>query len=110
MNFPKILADLRKDKGLSQGDLTDLSGVSREMISKYERGEALPSLDAAKKLADALGVSLDFLVGEGVNSKFDKKTMKRLQDIELLNTEDKGHLFAIIDAFLRDTKAKKAYS
>ena len=45
------------------------------MISKYERGEAVPSIEAAKKIADAYEVSLD-LVGEGVNSKWDKKTLK----------------------------------
>ena len=54
------------------------------MIGKYERGEAVPSLDAAKKIADALEVSLDYLVGEGVNAKVDKKALKRLQEIELL--------------------------
>ncbi|WP_262485836.1 helix-turn-helix domain-containing protein [Cyclobacterium lianum] len=56
-------------------------GASREIIGKYERGDAVPFIEAAKKIADAFGVSLDFLVGEGVNSSFDKKTLKRLQDI-----------------------------
>jgi ribosome-binding protein aMBF1 (putative translation factor) len=46
------------------------------MIGKYERCEAVPSLDAAKKLADALEVSLDYLAGEGINSSFDKKHSK----------------------------------
>jgi transcriptional regulator with XRE-family HTH domain len=48
------------------GVLADNSGVSRVMIGKYERGEAVPSIDAAKKIADALEVSLDNLVGEGL--------------------------------------------
>ncbi len=39
------------------------SGVSRVMIGKYERGEAVPSIGAAKKIADAFEVSLDYLVG-----------------------------------------------
>ena len=109
MNFYKILVELRKQKNLSQGDLADMSGVSREMISKYERNEALPSLDAAKKLADALEVSLDYLVGEGINSKFDKKTLKRLQDIEKLDQDTKDKMYFFIDTVLRDTKAKQAY-
>lgn len=45
------------------------------MIGKYERGEAIPSIDAAKKIADALEVSLDYLVGEGINSKLDKQAL-----------------------------------
>lgn len=39
-----IIAPLRKEKGLSQTDLVTKSGTSREMISKYERGEAVPSI------------------------------------------------------------------
>ncbi|WP_452598507.1 hypothetical protein [Pontimicrobium sp. MEBiC01747] len=38
------------------------------------------------------------------------KGVERLQDFELLNEQYKGHLFALLDAFLRDAKAKKAYS
>jgi hypothetical protein len=35
---------------------------------------------------------------------------QRLQDFELLTEEDKNHLFALLDAFLRDAKTKKAYA
>jgi transcriptional regulator with XRE-family HTH domain len=46
-------------------------------INKYERGEAVPSIEAAKKIADAFEVSLDYLVGEGINSKFDKENSEK---------------------------------
>jgi len=36
--------------------------------------------------------------------------MKRLQDMQVLNEEDKKHLFALMDAFLRDFKTRQAYS
>lgn len=100
MNTSTIIVNLRKEKGWSQGDLATRSGVSREMIGKYERGDAVPSIEAAKKIADAFAVSLDYLVGQGVNSKFDKKTLKRLEDIERLDAQDRGHLLALMDAFL----------
>jgi len=38
----------------------------------------------------------------------DKKTVKRMQDIECLKDDDKKHLFAIVDAFLRDATTRKA--
>jgi transcriptional regulator with XRE-family HTH domain len=60
------------------------------MIGKYERAEALPSIEAAKKIADAFQVSLDYHVGEGHNAAFDKATVKRLQDIQKLSAEEKG--------------------
>lgn len=105
-----VIGNLRKEKNWSQTDLANESKVSREMISKYERGIAIPSVDAAKKIADAFGVSLDYLVGEGINASFDKKTLKRLQEIEDMNSEFKGHLFSIIDSVIRDYKTQQAYS
>jgi len=110
MNTGKIIADLREKKEWSQTDLADKSNVSRVMIGKYERGEAVPSIEAAKKIADALGVSLDYLVGEGVNSKFDKRTLKRLQDLELLEEDKKKTLLDLIDTYIRDSKARQAYT
>lgn len=110
MNTGKIIADLREEKGWSQTELANQSTVSREMIGKYERGEAVPSIEAAKKIADAFGVSLDYLVGEGVNSKFDKKTLKRLQDLQLLDDEKRKTLFDLIDTYIRDAKTRKAFT
>jgi transcriptional regulator with XRE-family HTH domain len=110
MNTGKIITDLRKEKDWSQTDLANKSGVSREMIGKYERGEAVPSIEAAKKIADSLEVSLDYLVGEGINAKFDKKTLSRFQDLEHLEEDKKKTLFDIIDTYIRDAKARKAYA
>jgi hypothetical protein len=55
-------------------------------------------------------VSLDYLVGEGVNSKFDKKTLKRLHDLEALEEEKKKTLYDLMDTYIRDAKARKAYA
>ena len=110
MNISKIIADLRDKKGWSQTDLADKSEVSRVMIGKYERGEAVPSIDAAKKIADALEVSLDYLVGEGMNAHFDKKTLKRLEELELLEDDKKKTLYDLIDTYIRDAKARRAYA
>lgn len=110
MNTGKIIADLRDKKGMSQSDLADKSGVSRVMIGKYERGEAAPSIDAAKKIADALEVSLDNLVGEGIYKGFDKKTLQRFKDLEYLEDEKKKTLFDLIDTYIRDAKGRKAFA
>jgi transcriptional regulator with XRE-family HTH domain len=109
-NIAKIITELREEKGWPQTDLAKESNVSREIIGKYERGEAVPSIDFAKRIADALGVSLDYLVGEGVNASFDKKTLTRLQEIENLQDKDREHVLALLDAFLRDVRTKKAYA
>lgn len=109
METGRIIANLREQRNWSQTDLADNSGVSRVMIGKYERGEAIPSIEAAKKIADAFDVSLDYLVGVGINSKFDKKTLKRLQELEDLDEEKKKILLDLIDTYIRDYKASQAY-
>ena len=80
-----------------------------DIIGKYERDEVKPSVEVAAKIADALEVSLDFLVGK-TNVEIDAKALKRLQDIQKLNDNDKATVFEMVDAFLRDRKAKKAYA
>jgi len=104
------ISELRKAKGWSQGELANKVNASREAIGKYERNEAVPSVETAKNIADVFDVSLDYLVGDALKPSFDKRMVERLQDFELLTEEDKNHLFALLDAFLRDAKTKKAYA
>ena len=77
---------------------------------EYERGEAVPSIDAAKKIADALEVSLDNLVGEDLHNGFDKKTLKRFQELEHLEDVKKKILYDLIDIYIRDAKGRKTYA
>jgi transcriptional regulator with XRE-family HTH domain len=104
------ITELRKQQNWSQSKLANQINASREAIGKYERNEAVPSVDTAKNIADIFDVSLDYLVGDALKPSFDKRMTQRLQDFELLTEEDKNHLFALLDAFLRDAKTKKAYA
>ncbi len=110
MKTGKIITALRDKKNWNQSDLADKSGVSKVMIGKYERDEAAPSIDAAKKIADALEVSLDNLVGEGLLDGMDKKNIQRLKELELLDQQKKETLFDLMDTYIRDAKARKAYA
>ncbi len=65
-----------------------------------------PSIETAKKLADALEVSLDYQGGEGELRVLDKRTLKRLEDIELLPNEDRNHIFYTLDNLIKDQLKK----
>ena len=110
MNIGNKIIELRKGKSWSQTDLSKEVGVSREIIGRYERDEVSPSLDTAHKIADALNTTLDYLVGEKIASSFDKKTVKRIQDIEQLDKDTKDKVFFVIDNIIQNTKAKQAYN
>ncbi|MEM9859850.1 MAG: RstR family transcriptional repressor [Bacteroidota bacterium] len=110
MNIGAKITTLRKDKSWSQTDLSKLVGVSREIIGRYERNEVLPSIEVAKKIADAFEVSLDYLAGEGVNAAFDKETLRLIEDIENLEPAIKEKLLYMANAIIRDAKTRKAYA
>lgn len=61
--FPQRLKKLRERRRMSRGVLGELCGLSKSAISRYERGERIPSLTDAALLADYFGVSLDYLCG-----------------------------------------------
>jgi transcriptional regulator with XRE-family HTH domain len=66
--FAERLKDLRLLKSISQQDVADFLGVDRTVVSHWERGMRVPSLEVAYTLADYFDVSLDYLVGRSDNS------------------------------------------
>jgi transcriptional regulator with XRE-family HTH domain len=112
INLAKRLHHLRKEKGLSQPELGKLIGTSGAIIGRYERDEMTPSVDVAKKLADALDVTMDYLVANKSlpNALQDKAMMKRWQQLDSLNQDDKDRVLSVIDSLVRDAKARQAYS
>ncbi len=63
MEFRESLIRIRRARGMSQGELAVLAGVSRQAVSKWETGESLPDLARLSALAEGLGLSLDALCG-----------------------------------------------
>ena len=63
MELRERLAQTRKARGLSQEELAAQVGVSRQAVSKWETGDALPDLPKLLALADTLHMSVDALCG-----------------------------------------------
>ena len=63
MIFAHRLKERRKELGMTQLELAKKSRVYGNSIGHYEAGRCEPTLDRAKCLAQALGVSLDYLAG-----------------------------------------------
>ncbi len=109
MNFGDNVMLLRKKKKLSQSALGKIIGTSGDVIGRYERGDITPSIDVVSKIADALEVSVDYLIGK-TNLLLDKDAVDRLVKISELNNDNKSFILNMIDMALRDFKTKKAYS
>ncbi|WP_413513490.1 XRE family transcriptional regulator [Myroides odoratus] len=74
-------------------------------IGRYKHNEIKPSIEITTVLAEALQISLDYLVGV-TDILLDKNIVNRVLDIQRLNEEDKKHVFALLDAFIKQRKLK----
>ncbi len=108
MGFGLRLATLRKEKKMAQGELANMIDIHANVLGRYEREEAKPSIDTAAKLADALGVSLDYLIGR-TDIEMDMSIRDKILTIQRLPEEEKQHIVFAIDALIRDAKARQAY-
>ena len=72
------LATLRKENGYSQDQLAERLGLSRQAVSKWERGEANPDTDNLIALAKLYHISLDelLLTDDGHSKETDKESIK----------------------------------
>ena len=60
--FKDKIVQLRKINQMTQEDVAEAVGVSRQAVAKWESGESIPDLDKSRLLAETFGVSLDDLV------------------------------------------------
>ena len=80
MDFGDNMMLIRKKKGLSQAALGKSIGTSGDVVGRYERGDIKPSIEVVVKIADALEVSVDYLIGK-TDLQLDRDAVQRLVDI-----------------------------
>ncbi|MFW5804745.1 MAG: helix-turn-helix domain-containing protein [bacterium] len=108
MDFGQNMMLIRKQKRLSQAALGNIIGTSGDVVGRYERGDITPSIDVVAKIAEALEVSIDYLIGK-TKIQIDREAINRLESISDLSDENKQFVLNLIDMALRDFKTKKAY-
>jgi transcriptional regulator with XRE-family HTH domain len=113
--FGQRLKKLRQEKGYSQSELSNLVELHYTNLGKYERGQAKPSAEMLKKLAETLSVSTDYLYnGKQENAAMadlkDKELLELFQKTEKLNDEDKFVIKKLLISFLKNKEIEKMYS
>lgn len=63
MHIYKNMVEMRKQQGLTQGEVAGILGITRQQYQLYESGKREILLHLMIKLADYYGVSMDYLVG-----------------------------------------------
>ena len=103
MSLSQAIAKLRTENDLSQQELADRLFVSRDLISKWERGERIPVFRTVEKIAETFGVPVDRLC--------DRRALlvRELEDcLPDGSAYEDGKLTAILDRFLRRVSPRTA--
>jgi transcriptional regulator with XRE-family HTH domain len=111
-SFGQRLKEVREAKGFTKEKFGKLVKIHYSQIGRYERGEASPSADALKKMANALDVSTDYLMNGttadmAAENIADKALMNQFNRISELSEENKTVVSKLIDAFLFQQEMKK---
>ncbi|EHJ01172.1 helix-turn-helix domain protein [Clostridium sp. DL-VIII] len=75
MGFAANLKSLRQERHISQEELAEIIGVSRQAVSKWEQGSSYPEIEKLIILSKELNVSLDYLMLGEMNSTESKETL-----------------------------------
>jgi transcriptional regulator with XRE-family HTH domain len=76
--FPERLRVARESRQLSQSKLAERAGLQVSAVSHFETGNRKPSFDNLRRLADALNVTTDYLLGRVSQMELTKGTADRL--------------------------------
>lgn len=109
MNLGEHISLLRKRKKISQARLGQEIGTSGDIIGRYERNLMIPSIGVIIKIADALEVSIDYLVGK-ISQEIDHEITEKLIEVAQLPKEKRQYIIGLVDMCLRDFKTSQAYS
>mgnify|MGYP000096835066 CR=1 FL=1 len=110
MTFGERILSLRKKNKWSQDELAKKIGTSAPIIGRYERNEIKPSIDTAKNIADALEVTIDYLIGGSDTMVMDKDLIQKIEDILKMKDEDRNQVFYLLDMAISYHKTKQAFA
>lgn len=108
-NLGHRVAQLRKQCGMSQTDLAKVVGVSYAQLGRYETKGTQPPAEVLKKIAEALGTTVDYLISGDKDEKAqatlrDAELLQQFRAVEQMNEKDKSTIKDIIDAFIKRSK------
>jgi transcriptional regulator with XRE-family HTH domain len=111
-SFADRLRDLRKAKRLSQTELGKLVDLHYTHIGRYERAISMPAADTLQRLAEALGVSADYLLegntDDAAKADFkDRELLRQFQEVERLSDDEKSVVKKLLEAFLMKKQLEK---
>lgn len=107
------IRQLRRERDFSREKLGEEIGIHWQTIGLYEKDDSIPSALILKKIADAFGVTTDYLLtGETQNDTVskvrNKELLKRFQLLDRISPEDIRDLMGVMDVYIQKNAVKEA--
>jgi len=105
MTLGDRIQQLRKDNNLTQSKLAEKIELSVPQLVRYETKDVQPPANVLSKLAQVLGVSIDYIVDGAIQAKAeefidDNLLLRQFKAVEQMDDEDKNTVSKLIDAFI----------
>ncbi len=100
MSISARLIVLRKNKGLTQQEMADKIGLHVNQVRRYEAGNAQPSLEALKKIAVAMSVTIDSLAFADNERGPDDELKLQFEAVSRMSPEDRQAIKALLDGMI----------
>lgn len=114
MTFQQVLAEHMQERGISQSELARLCGTTEATISRSLNGVSVPKSDLVLSIANALNVSIDYLMGRtGCPYMVDDAQGKTSLMAKLFNRCDKRDrriIMAILDGYMNEDEQTYFYA
>jgi transcriptional regulator with XRE-family HTH domain len=102
MSMADLIAERRKEKGMTQKQLADKLGVTDKAVSKWERGNGQPDINYLQPIADALNVTVSELL-KGETEKSSEKTDDKDDDDETIVKKTLDYANSVYEARSKNT-------
>lgn len=107
--FPERLAAARKARGLTQEGLGKIAELTKLQIHRYERGTSQPTMEALKRLAIALNISIDELVFEEEERKPEGELQLLFEGVSRLDPGEQQLIKELIESIMLKHDAKRYF-
>jgi len=110
MSIAARLIALRKEQGLTQQEMADKIGLHVNQVRRYESGSAQPSLEALKKIALAMSVTIDSLVFGPQERGPDEALRLQFEAVSHMPPEEKRIVQALLEGMIVKYQTKQMVS
>jgi transcriptional regulator with XRE-family HTH domain len=112
MPLGERIKELRTEHNWSQADLGTRIGADSQRISRYETGKLTPAIPALIRLAEALNVTIDYLIIEGAPrhplDDANTELANRLHQLGQLDPDDRNAILHILDGLITKNRVRNA--